>query len=200
MDEYLSKAIEMYPNAGCELIYHNNYEFLIAVMLSAQTTDKKVNTVTPLLFRIYPSYNDITLEDSEDIYSIIRPLGLAKNKTKSIIKLAKELKELGYIPNNLTDLEKLSGIGHKTACVYLAEIYKEPHIAVDTHVLRVANRLGLSQNKNPLEVQRDLENRYSKEEYIKAHHSFLFLGRYTCKSINPKCTECLLNNICKFKK
>lgn len=200
MDEYLSKAIEMYPNAGCELIYHNNYEFLIAVMLSAQTTDKKVNTVTPELFRKYPSYNDITLEDSEDIYSIIRPLGLAKNKTKSIIKLANELKELGSIPNNLTNLEKLSGIGHKTACVYLAEIYKEPHIAVDTHVLRVANRLCLSQSKNPLEVQRDLENRYSKEEYIKAHHSFLFLGRYTCKSINPKCTECLLNNICKFKK
>ncbi len=200
MDEYLSKAIEMYPNAGCELIYHNNYEFLIAVMLSAQTTDKKVNIVTPVLFRKYPSYNDITLEDSEDIYSIIRPLGLAKNKTKSIIKLANELKELGYIPNNLTDLEKLSGIGHKTACVYLAEIYKEPHIAVDTHVLRVANRLGLSQSKNPLEVQRDLENRYSKEEYIKVHHSFLFLGRYTCKSINPRCKECLLNNICKFKK
>ncbi len=200
MDEYLSKAIEMYPNAGCELIYHNNYEFLIAVMLSAQTTDKKVNTVTLELFRKYPSYNDITEEDSEDIYSIIRPLGLAKNKTKSIIKLANELKELGYIPNNLTDLEKLSGIGHKTACVYLAEIYKEPHIAVDTHVLRVANRLCLSQSKNPLEVQRDLENRYSKEEYIKAHHSFLFLGRYTCKSINPKCEECLLNNICKCKK
>ncbi len=200
MDEYLSKAIEMYPNAGCELIYHNNYEFLIAVMLSAQTTDKKVNTVTPVLFRKYPSYNDIIEEDSEDIYSIIRPLGLAKNKTKSIIKLANELKELGYIPNNLTDLEKLSGIGHKTACVYLSEIYKEPHIAVDTHVLRVANRLGLSQSKNLLEVQYDLENRYSKEEYIKAHHSFLFLGRYTCKSINPKCEECLLNNICKCKK
>jgi endonuclease III len=200
MDEYLSKAILMYPNAKCELNYNNNFEFLVAVILSAQTTDKAVNKITPILFSKYPTFNSIDESCLDDIYSIIKPLGLAKNKSKSIVKLAIQLKEIGCIPTNLSDLEKLSGVGHKTACVYLAEIYKEEHIAVDTHVLRVANRLGLSNSNNPIQVQRDLEARYERSEYIKAHHTFLFLGRYTCKSINPKCENCLLNNICLYKK
>ncbi len=200
MDEYLSKAILMHPNARCELIYNNNFEFLIAVLLSSQTTDKHVNKITPILFNKFNSFEDIHEDNYDEIYEIIRPLGLAKNKTKNIIKLCSQLQELGSIPQSVRELEKLSGVGHKTACVYMMEIYKEPHIAVDTHVLRVSNRLGLSNSDNPLIVEKDLENRYEKDEYIKVHHSFLFLGRYTCKSINPSCNECLLNNMCKYKK
>lgn len=200
MDEYLSKAIQMHPDAGCELIYNNNFEFLIAVLLSSQTTDKHVNKITPMLFNRFSDFTQIHEENYDEIYEIIRPLGLARNKTKNIIKLCLELQELGSIPSSIEKLEKLSGVGHKTACVYMMEIHKEAHIAVDTHVLRVSNRLGLSSSDNPIVVQKELEQRYSSDEYIKAHHAFLFLGRYTCKSQRPNCIDCLLKNICKYKK
>lgn len=190
----------MYPKAQCELNYKNNFQFLIAVLLSSQTTDKHVNKVTPNLFTKFNDFTDIHENSYDEIYEIIRPLGLAKNKTKNIIKLCAELQAIGYIPKSVNELEKLSGVGHKTACVYMCEIYKEPHIAVDTHVLRVSNRLGLVNSDNPLVVQKALEKRYTQDEYILAHHTFLFLGRYTCKSLNPCCNECLLNDICKYKK
>jgi endonuclease-3 len=201
MDFYLENTIKMFPNAGCELIYHNPFEFLVAVSLSAQTTDKAVNKITAILFDKYKSINDLANANYNDVYNIIKPLGLASNKTKNLINLSKEINLLGKIPDNIKDLTKLSGIGIKTANVYMAEIYKEPHIAVDTHVLRVSKRLGLiDENDNVSICQEKLENRYEKEYWIKAHHSFLFLGRYICKSIKPKCAECLLKEKCKYKK
>ncbi len=201
MDFYLENTIKMFPNAGCELIYHNPFEFLVAVSLSAQTTDKAVNKITAILFDKYKSIQSLANANYNDVYNIIKPLGLASNKTKNLINLSKEINLLGYIPNNIKDLTKLSGIGIKTANVYMAEIYKEPHIAVDTHVFRVSKRLGLIDDNDNVSICQDkLEKRYEKEYWIKVHHSFLFLGRYLCKSIKPNCKECLLKEKCKYFK
>ena len=201
MDFYLENTIKMFPNAGCELIYHNPFEFLVAVSLSAQTTDKAVNKITAILFDKYKSIQSLANANYNDVYNIIKPLGLASNKTKNLINLSKEINLLGYIPNNIKDLTKLSGIGIKTANVYMAEIYKEPHIAVDTHVFRVSKRLGLINDNDNVSICQDkLEKRYEKEYWIKVHHSFLFLGRYLCKSIKPNCKECLLKEKCKYFK
>ena len=201
MDFYLENTIKMFPNAGCELIYHNPFEFLVAVSLSAQTTDKAVNKITAILFDKYKSIQSLANANYNDVYNIIKPLGLASNKTKNLINLSKEINLLGYIPNNIKDLTKLSGIGIKTANVYMAEIYKEPHIAVDTHVFRVSKRLGLIDDNDNVSICQDkLEKRYEKEYWIKVHNSFLFLGRYLCKSIKPNCKECLLKEKCKYFK
>jgi len=200
MDSYLKKAIEMYPNAKAELIYHNDFEFLVCVMLSAQTTDKSVNGISGELFAKFPSYNAVKETDYDEIYRIIEPLGLAKNKTKNLILLCKQLQILGKIPASVDELVKLPGVGIKTASVYMGEIHHEPHIAVDTHVKRVANRLGLVDTDDVNKIQKALENRYKPEEYIKCHHTFLFLGRYKCKSQKPDCGTCLLKNICKYYK
>jgi endonuclease-3 len=200
MDIYLKKAMEMFPDASCELIYHNPFEFLSEVMLSAQTTDKKVNMVSIKLFEKFPTFDSVKENDYDEIYEIIKPLGLAKGKTSNFIKLCLELQKRKTIPNNVADLVTLPGVGEKTAYVYMAEIYKEPHIAVDTHVSRVATRLGLSKEKDPLKISKDLERRYPKELYIKVHHTFLFLGRYKCKSLKPDCDSCLLKDIYQYKK
>lgn len=199
MDLYLENIIKMYPNAGCELIYHNPFEFLVAVVLSAQTTDKAVNKITPMLFEKYPEPESMSNASYDDLFNILKPLGLAKNKTKNLISLSQDITNLGYIPENIKELTKLSGVGIKTANVYMSEIYKEPHIAVDTHVFRVSKRLGLITDKDDvLSCEKKLEKRYLKEEWIKVHHSFLFLGRYKCKSQRPDCQTCLLKDKCKY--
>lgn len=196
--EYYTRARLMYPNAKCELNYTSNFSFLVAVILSSQTKDINVNKITPILFEKYPTIESLSLASSCELEEIIRPLGLSKTKSINLIKLSKEILELGKIPDNIVDLQKLSGVGNKTACVYMQEIYKEPHIAVDTHLKRVSNRLGLSIEDNPIKIQSDLEKRYDKSLWINVHHTFLFLGRYTCLAKNPKCTECRLNDICNY--
>lgn len=196
--EYYTRARLMYPNAKCELNYTSNFSFLVAVILSSQTKDINVNKITPILFKKYPTIESLSLASSSELEEIIRPLGLSKTKSINLIKLSKEILELGKIPDNIVDLQKLSGVGNKTACVYMQEIYKEPHIAVDTHLKRVSNRLGLSFEDNPIKIQSDLEKRYDKSLWINVHHTFLFLGRYTCLAKNPKCTECRLNDICNY--
>ena len=196
--EYYTRARLMYPNAKCELNYTSNFSFLVAVILSSQTKDINVNKITPILFEKYPTIESLSLASSYELEEIIRPLGLSKTKSINLIKLSKEILELGKIPENIVDLQKLSGVGNKTACVYMQEIYKEPHIAVDTHLKRVSNRLGLSIEDSPIKIQCDLEKRYDKSLWINVHHTFLFLGRYTCLAKNPKCTECRLNDICNY--
>ena len=198
--EYYLKAKEMYPNAKCELNYNNNFEFLVAVILSRQTKDREVNKITPVFFEKYKDFYDLSNAAFDALYKIIKPLGLANSKTRDLINLSKSLASIGYIPTSLEELKKLDGVGNKTACVYMAEIYKEPHIAVDTHVSRVANRLGLSKECDPLKIQKDLENRYDTSLWIDIHHTFLFLGRYTCLSKHPKCETCLLKDMCKYYK
>ncbi len=196
--EYYTKAHLMYPNAKCELNYTTNFSFLIAVILSSQTKDVNVNKITPILFEKYPTINDLAHAKKEEVEAIIKPLGLSKMKSQNLIKISNEILSLGKIPNNIDELQKLSGVGNKTACVYMQEIHKEPHIAVDTHLKRVSNRLGLSCEEDPGKIQKDLEKRYKKELWISVHHTFLFLGRYTCLAKNPKCNECKLSDICLY--
>jgi len=194
--EYLD---ELYPDAHCEINYTNLYELLIAVILSAQTTDKKVNSVTPLLFNKYPSFNELEKANINDVVDIVRILGLANNKAKNIISCASTINNIynGNIPQTKEELLTLPGVGEKVACVFLAEGLHQNEFPVDTHVLRVSNRLKISKSKNPLIVEKDLRKYFKGFDFHKLHHQFIFFGRYTCKAIKPECENCKFNGFCK---
>lgn len=196
---YILEQLElMFPNAGCELNYSNVFELLIAVVLSAQTTDVRVNIVTKELFKKYNNVYELANADYDECLNIIKSLGLSKNKTTNIINLSKELVSCynGEVPSNFDDLVTLSGVGRKTANVVLAEGFHIPAIAVDTHVSRVANRLGLSDSNDVFKIEMDLRDKIDKEKWHKAHHLFIHFGRYFCKAQNPKCKECPFRNNC----
>lgn len=195
--EYLD---ELYPNAHCELRYNSKFELLIAIVLSAQTTDNKVNSITPILFEKYPTISDLANANIYDVIEILKPLGLANNKAKNIIATALSLIENynGVIPNNKDELTKLPGVGVKTANVYMAEGLGINAFAVDTHVSRVSYRLGLTNSDNPLVIEEDLKSFFAEEDWIKLHHQFIFFGRYTCKARNPQCNSCKLKKYCRF--
>lgn len=192
---------EMFPNAHCELIYNNLFELLVATILSAQTTDIKVNKVTSVLFSKYPNPFALQFADICDVEKIIKPLGLYKNKAINIINLSKILASeyQGVVPNNYDILIKLPGVGRKTANVVLSEGFDIPRIAVDTHVLRVSNRLGLSLKNNPNDVEEDLMNLFDKKIWKDVHLKLLFFGRYFCKAKNPNCDECFNKSNCHTK-
>ena len=171
---------ELFPNAHCELIYHNHFELLIAIVLSAQTTDNKVNSITPILFKKYPTINSLANANLEDVISILKPLGLANNKAKNIIATANILKDK-EIPQSREELVKLPGVGRKTANVFLAEGLKINAFAVDTHVSRVAYRLGITKSNDPLIIEKDLTTLFLEEDWIKLHHQMIFFGRYFCE-------------------
>lgn len=192
---------EILPNPGCELNYTTDYGFLIAVMLSAQTTDKKVNKVTEVLFQKYPTLEDIENADFNDIEEIIRPLGLSKTKAKNLKEIAHALLEKynGIVPQNKEELMKLPGVGNKTSNVVLIELFKIPAFPVDTHVFRTSKRLGLtSEEDDVIDVENKLKKIFPKESWIKLHHQFIHFGRYYCKAISPKCDTCKLKGICKY--
>lgn len=193
---YLDKIL---PDAKCELNYNKDYELLIATMLSAQTTDIRVNQVTKILFDKYPTIEYLANANIEDLKNIIRPVGTFNKKAQNIIDIAQELLKYGYVPNNRLFLESLHGVGRKTTNVVLSNIYHENLIAVDTHVMRVSKRLNLAQeNDNPLIIEQKL-NKYFKEEGLyKLHHQLVLFGRYYCKAVKPKCDECELKEICKY--
>ena len=198
IEEYLDEII---PNPKCELNYNKDYELLIATMLSAQTTDKKVNQVTEVLFKKYKTLEELSKADIEDIKKIIKPIGTYNVKAKNTIEIAKILKELNYVPNNREYLEKLPGVGRKTTNVVLSNIYNVPCIAVDTHVERVSKRLGLApKNADVRKVEELLNKKIKKEKLCRMHHQLVLFGRYYCKSQNPQCENCKLINICKYKK
>ena len=189
----------LFPNAGCELIYHNIYELTVAVMISAQTTDKKVNTVTPELFRIYPDIYSLSKANNSEIEQIIKPIGLAKTKASNMVKFANiVLNEFnGRIPSSLEELTTLPGIGRKTANVVLSEGYKIQRIAVDTHVERTSKRLNLTNmDSSVLQVEKDLMDYFPEDKWHRAHHLLLFFGRYMCKSQNPDCINCPFKQYC----
>ena len=193
----------MYPNAKCELTYNSDYGFLIAVMLSAQCTDNKVNKVTPILFSKYKSLEELDKASLSDLEEIIKPLGLYKNKAANIKSITHDLltKFNGSVPKDKKDLMSLSGVGNKTANVVRIELFKEKEFPVDTHVKRVANRLGLSNSEDVNVIEKDLRNTFSDDLYIKLHHQFIFFGRYKCKAISPICKDCHLKKYCqRFKK
>lgn len=193
----------LFPNAHCELNYHNVYELIVSVTLSAQTTDKAVNLVTPQLFEHYPTINDLSIAKLEDVEQDIKRLGLYHNKAKNIINMAKYVNEHfdGNIPETLEELKTLPGVGQKTANVVLTEWFKVPRIPVDTHVERVSKRLGLaSEESSVLEVENTLMKLYEPSDYHMVHHLLLFFGRYMCFSRNPRCEGCLLKEYCKYDK
>lgn len=192
---------ELFPDAFCELNYNNDYELLINIALSAQTTDKKVNIVSKDLFFIYPNIEKLRKAEVTDVTKILKPLGLASTKAKNIIKCANQIHDdfNGVIPSNHLDLITLAGVGNKTANVFLAEFYNIPTFAVDTHVKRVANRLSLSKSTDVNIIEKDLMNYFEKETWIKLHHQLIFFGRYFCTSKSPKCNKCLLNSFCSYK-
>jgi endonuclease-3 len=192
---------ELYPEAHCELTYHKDYEFLIAVMFSAQCTDKKVNKVTDVLFSKYKTLNELDLAPIEDIESIIKPLGLYKNKAKNLKGICRGLLENfnGIVPDDKLKLTTLPGVGTKTANVCLIELFKIPAFPVDTHVRRVSNRLGLVSTTDVSKIEIALMKQFPKEKRIKLHHQFIFFGRYYCKALSPNCANCKIRGICKEK-
>ena len=201
-DEIASYLNELYPDAHCELNYDSIFHLLIAVMLSAQTTDISVNKVTPKLFEKYPTPLDLMNADINEVENLIKAIGLYKNKAKNIIATSKELVERfnSSVPSTMEELTSLPGVGRKTANVVLVEGFKIPAFPVDTHVERVSKRLGIAKQLDSVEtVERKIKKIYKKEQYGLLHHQFIFFGRYFCKAIKPNCQECRFLNRC-FKK
>ena len=198
--EYLD---ELFPDAHCELNYTKDYELLIAIVLSAQTTDKRVNKVTPVLFSKYNSLEELSNASLEAIEDVIREIGTFKKKSVFIKNIAASLVKdyNGKVPNDRKYLETLSGVGRKTTNVFLSEYYGIPAIAVDTHVERVSKRLNLAKEESTVkEVEISLMKKIPKERWIKTHHQFIFFGRYHCKAISPNCQDCKLSEQCKYYK
>jgi len=202
VEEILNHLERMYPEAGCELEHADNYQMAVAVILSAQTTDASVNRVTPALFAAYPDITALADADLKDIEEKIQSLGLYRNKAKSIKGFAKGVVENfnGVIPDTMEDLVKLPGVGRKCANVILAECFRIPALAVDTHVSRVSRRLGLAYQKDDVDtIERKLKKKIPKERWIKTHHQMIFFGRYLCHSRNPECILCPFVKICHEK-
>lgn len=193
---------EILPQAGCELTYSSDYGLLIAVMLSAQCTDKKVNKVTDVLFSKYKTLKELDEAPLEDIESIIKSLGLYKNKAKNIKLITRRLIDFydGKVPSSKEELTTLAGVGNKTANVVRIEIFKEPEFPVDTHVKRISNRLGLVNEEDPDKIEQILRRKFPKDKWILLHHQMIHFGRYYCKAMNPMCENCKLKGICKVYK
>lgn len=203
VDRILDYLDELFPKAYCELEYSKDYELLIAIVLSAQTTDKKVNKVTRVLFKQYSSIRDLANARVEDIENIIREIGTYKKKSVFVYEIANRLvKDYdGIVPKDAEYLITLPGVGRKTINVFLAEFYGVPAIAVDTHVERVSKRLKLAyKNDDVVVVEKKLMKKIPKERWIKTHHQFIFFGRYFCKAQNPNCKQCKLVDICRYSK
>lgn len=198
--EIVNKIDEIYENPKCELIFSSDYELLVAVILSAQCTDKRVNQVTSELFKNYNTpYKMITLSQ-EELEKKIRSCGFFHNKAKHILDCSRDLIEKynGKVPANKEELKSLAGVGEKTANVVLAMAFNIPAIAVDTHVFRVSNRLGLANSGGVSGTQKNLERNIPKEKWIKFHYALVLHGRYVCKSQRPQCDKCELAELCKY--
>ena len=191
---------KMYPNARCELVHRNPLELLIATILSAQCTDERVNKVTKDLFKKYTAAKDYADAPPGELEEAIRSTGFFRNKAKMIRECTREmvLRFRGKVPENLEELVSLPGIGRKTANVVLGTAFGVPGITVDTHVLRVSQRLGLTENQDPVKVEFDLMEVIPKEEWIPVSHLLIFHGRYVCKARKPLCEKCSLQTYCDY--
>jgi endonuclease-3 len=205
--ERFQKVIDYFsehmPVAETELNYTNPYELLVAVILSAQCTDKRVNMVTPHLFKRFPEPDSLAVASFEEVFSLIRSISYPNNKAKHLIGMAQMLLEKfnGVVPSEIKDLTLLPGVGRKTANVIASVVYNKPTMAVDTHVFRVSARLGLSTNaKTPLQTEEQLIKYLPKEIVPRAHHWLILHGRYICLARSPKCNECGLTEMCKYFK
>ncbi|MBR2808960.1 MAG: endonuclease III [Erysipelotrichaceae bacterium] len=188
-----------FPNAKCDLDYRNPFELVIAVGLSAQTTDVKVNNVTSVLFEKYPDAKALSEANISDVEEIIKSLGLYRNKAKNIVNLSKKLVDdyNGIVPDNMEQLTALDGIGRKSANVILSEIYRIPSLAVDTHVLRVSKRLGITDPEDDvIKTEEKLTAFFDKDKWIEMHHLLVYFGRYMCFAKKPDCGSCPFEGKC----
>ena len=191
-----------FGDAKCELNFNNNYELIVAVILSARCTDKRVNIITKDLFKKYPTIYDLANANIEELEKMIYSCGFYKNKAKSLINMANDVvnKFNGIVPSEFEQLTTLAGVGRKTANVVMAVGFSKQAIAVDTHVFRVSNRLGIAKSKNPLECELKLQKAVEKDKWGTFHHFLVLFGRYVCKSQNPQCKNCELSSLCSYKK
>ena len=201
-DKIVSGLREIISNPVCELNFSNNYELLIAVILSAQCTDKRVNIVTKNLFAKYDTPLKLANANVEDVENIIKTCGFYKNKSRNIIEASRQLVELynGQVPSDMNALISLAGVGRKTANVVRAVGFQIPAIPVDTHVFRVSNRLGLAKASTVNDCEKQLMKNIKKDDWIDVHHMLILFGRYYCKAISPKCSECPFVTVCKYYK
>jgi len=194
---------EQIPEAETELIYDDPYQLLVAVILSAQCTDKRVNLTTPAIFERYPDAGSLSKASFEDLFPLIKSISYPNNKTKHLIGMAQMLMQQfhGKVPMTVDELVKLPGVGRKTANVITSVIDQQPNMAVDTHVFRVSARLGLTTGaKTPLQTEQQLIKFIPRELVHKAHHWLILHGRYTCLARNPKCASCGLTEVCRYYK
>lgn len=200
ISEIMDRLEIMHPEAACALDFGTHFQLLSAVMLSAQTTDVSVNKVTPALFSRYPTAEAMAEADPLEVQEIIKTIGLYKNKSKNLVALSKMLVSDygGEVPGCYEELIRLPGVGRKTANVVLAEGFGEARIAVDTHVFRVSNRIGLTCAKDPEGVEDMLMDRLPEDQWIRAHHLLIFHGRKVCHARKPDCGNCLLADICLY--
>ena len=196
--EILDRLREAYPEAGCALDHVDPYQLLVAVTLSAQTTDVSVNKVTPALFAAYPDAFAMAEADPADIEEIIRTIGLYKTKSKRIVEQARALVDQydGQVPDDQKNLQALPGVGQKTANVVMAEAFGHQRIAVDTHVFRVSNRIGLADAKDVFKTEEQLKKAIPGDRWIEAHHTIIFHGRRCCSARAPQCDTCPLVDLC----
>lgn len=198
--EYFEQAM---PVAETELHYGSPFQLLVAVVLSAQCTDKRVNMVTPALFAAYPTAERLAKASEEQIFDYIHSVSYPHNKSSHLVGLAKMLVEEygGVVPSDIDQLQRLPGVGRKTANVVAAVVFDQPAMPVDTHVFRVANRIGLTVNsKTPLQTERELVKHIAPELLPKAHHWLILHGRYVCQARRPHCEKCGLTEVCRYRK
>lgn len=189
------------PVATTELVYSNPYELLVAVILSAQCTDKRVNMITPALFAAYPDASSLSAAEAGDVFELIKSCSYPNNKTRSLLGMARKLTSDfgGEVPDDLDSLLSIPGVGRKTANVILSVVYNRPAMAVDTHVFRVAERLGLTtRSRTPLETEQKLTANIPEGLIAKAHHWLILHGRYVCKARKPQCEGCFLADLCRY--
>lgn len=192
---------QMMPEAQTELHYDNPYQLLVAVILSAQCTDKRVNIITPPLFERFPTAADLAAASRDDVFELIRSCSYPNNKTTSLLGMAKMLTERfgGEVPDSIDDLMSLPGVGRKTANVILSVVYNKPAMAVDTHVFRVAERIGLTtDSRTPLTTEKELIKYIPEDRIARAHHWLILHGRYVCKARRPLCLECEIKPFCRY--
>ena len=203
IDKLLNYLDELFPNPQCELLYKSDYQLLMAIVLSAQSTDKRVNSVTPIIFSKYKTLSDLKNAKLSDLESIIRPVGSFRKKAYYLKEIARRLVDEfdGVVPVDREVLESFPGVGRKTVNVFLAEFYGFPAIAVDTHVERVSKRLKLAYLKDSvLDVERKLMKKVPKDRWARFHLQMVLFGRYYCKALKPLCKSCPLKEFCREKK
>lgn len=192
---------EYQPVAESELNYENPYQLLVAVILSAQCTDKRVNMITPPFYKVFPDAEKLAKATQDEVFELIKSCSYPNNKAKNLIGMANALIDLfgGEVPSDVDELQKLPGVGRKTANVIASVIFNKPAMAVDTHVFRVSERIGLTTgSKNPLETEKQLVKHIPDELIPIAHHWLILHGRYVCNARKPKCEECGIRNYCRF--